>query len=67
MSESLIQVLMRRDDLSRKAARKLIFEAHNEVLEEGLDPDDVLANNFGLEPDYVFDLLEPHLMEEWYE
>lgn len=57
MEESLLQVLMRRDGLSKEEALELIAEARAEVLEDGCDPEEVLACNFGLEPDYLWDLL----------
>jgi hypothetical protein len=57
MSESLKQVLMRRDGLSEEDADCAISDAAEEVL-AGADPEEVLADSFGLEPDYVFDLLE---------
>lgn len=54
--ESLRQVLMRRDDLTGEEADQLIDDARQQVL-DGEDPEEVLLNEFGLEPDYVFDLL----------
>lgn len=54
--ETLKQVLMRRDGLSSREADAAIAEARDEVL-DGADPEEVLAEYFGLEPDYVFDLL----------
>ena len=57
MSESLKQVIMRRDDVSSEEADALINEAR-EAINEGEDPEEVLAEFFGLEPDYIFDLLK---------
>jgi hypothetical protein len=57
MAESLKAVLMRRDNLSASEAQELIDEARSRVL-DGEDPEDILYEDFGLEPDYVFDLLE---------
>lgn len=56
MNETLKQVLMRRDGLSAAEAQSLIDEARERVL-SGDDPEEVLAEEFGLEPDYIFDLL----------
>lgn len=56
MEEGLLEVLMRRDGLWRGEAQELIEEARSRVL-AGDDPEEVLAEEFGLEPDYVFDLL----------
>ena len=55
--ESLKEVLMRRDGLTRREAAEAIAEARERV-REGEDPEEVLAEEFGLEPDYVFDLRE---------
>lgn len=55
--ETLREVLMRRDGLSAEDADCAISDAADEVL-AGADPEEVLAESFGLEPDYVFDLLE---------
>lgn len=55
--ESLKQVLMRRDEMSSVEADEAIRDAAQR-LAEGEDPEEVLMEEFGLEPDYVFDLLE---------
>jgi hypothetical protein len=47
---------MRRDELSAAEAQALIDEARLEVA-QGRDPEEILYEDFGLEPDYVFDLL----------
>ena len=57
MHETLKEVLMRRDGLTAAEANDQIDEACAAV-REGADPEEVLAQDFGLEPDYVFDLLE---------
>ena len=57
MDETLKQVIMRRDDMSSEEADELIAEAR-ESIEGGEDPEEVLAEFFGLEPDYIFDLLK---------
>ena len=51
----LEQVLMRRDGLSLTEARAYIKEAV-ETLPEYDDFEDFMADQFGLEPDYIFDL-----------
>ena len=53
----LHRVLMRRDKMSAEEADEQIREARERVLEDGEDPEDILHDEFGLEPDYVFDLL----------
>ena len=52
----LVSILMRRDGMERDDAEDLLQDARAAV-EEGEDPEDVLADWFDLEPDYVFDLL----------
>ena len=56
MNESLKQVLMRRDGLSSEEADAEIKEARDEV-RAGADPEEILEEFFGLEPDYVFDII----------
>ena len=56
--ESLKEVLVRRDGMTSDEANEEIAFARNLVLEEGEDPEDVLLDMFGLEPDYIFDLLD---------
>lgn len=62
---SLAQTLMRRDGLSPAEADSLISEAAaelNELLASGELPDatDFMADWFGLEPDFVMDVLFFH-------
>jgi len=52
----LKKVLMTRDGLSELEALNLIDEAR-ELVMCGEDPEELLFNEFGLEPDYIFDLL----------
>ena len=47
---------MTRDGLSELEALNLIDEAR-ELVMCGEDPEELLFNEFGLEPDYIFDLL----------
>lgn len=54
--ETLKQVLMRRDGLSAAEAYELIAEARERCL-EGKDPEEILHDDFGLEPDYIWDLI----------
>ena len=56
-NESLLQVLIRRDGLSVNDAKDLIEEARIRVVEDGEDPEEVLREEFGLEPDYILDLI----------
>ena len=56
MEETLKQCIMRRDGLSEDEADSMIEGARQDV-REGADPEEVLLDWFGLEPDFVFDLL----------
>ena len=53
---SIKSVLMRRDGLTEAEADDMIEEAR-ELVANGENPERVLRVEFGLEPDYVFDLL----------
>jgi hypothetical protein len=48
---------MNRDGLTSDEANAMIAEAKERVL-EGEDPEEILYSDFGLEPDYLFDLLD---------
>lgn len=50
------QILMNRDGMSRDEAREALEDARAMVM-DGADPEEVLYEEFGLEPDYVFDLI----------
>lgn len=52
----LEQTLMRRDGLTLREARLAVQYARERV-EMGEDPEEVLFEEFGLEPDYIFDLI----------
>lgn len=56
MDQSIKQILMQRDGMSSDDADDLIEEA-KEAIHDGEDPEEVLSEFFGLEPDYIFDLL----------
>jgi hypothetical protein len=53
----LHRVLMRRDEMAAEDVDEWIKAARRAVLEDGEDPEDILQDEFGLEPDYIFDLL----------
>ena len=60
----IVEILMERDNMSQEEAEDLLNEAKEEaqnVLEEdgGLeDIEDILLDYFGLEPDYIFELID---------
>lgn len=54
----IVKILMERDSMSKEEAEELVNETREEVLAaESLDTDEIIMNNLGLEPDYIFDLL----------
>ena len=52
----LVSILMRRDGMERDDAEDLLQDARAAV-EDGEDPEEILDDWFGLEPDYLEDLL----------
>ena len=52
----LKKILMRRDELSSQEADDLIADMKRQVM-SGIDPEEVLYNEVGLEPDYIFDIM----------
>ena len=58
--ESIIEILMRRDSMTQEEAEQLVEDAKEELyarLEEGKMPYDICVEWFGLEPDYLDELL----------
>lgn len=55
----VVEILMKRDDLSQEHAERLVKETQDEImmLYNPLDADEVLMDYLGLEPDYLFDVL----------
>lgn len=54
--ESLLVTVMQRDGLTRAEAHQQIEEARA-AIREGADPEEILYEDFGLEPDFLFELL----------
>ena len=61
MKTGIKEVLMRRDKMTSEEADELIAEARTELEERiangNSSADDICEEFFGLEPDYVWDLL----------
>jgi len=53
----LKRVIMERDDKTSEEADELINEAKEAIFNMELDPSEALEEFFGLEPDYIFDLI----------
>ena len=59
--KSLKEVLMERDGMSETEAEELIQEAREDMMErlaDGEMPHDICEEWFGLEPDYIMDLIQ---------
>ena len=54
---SVIKILINRDGMSRLEAEKAIKHIRKRVLIDGENPEEILLNELGLEPDYIFDLI----------
>lgn len=54
--ETITEILIRRDGCSPVEAKQLLDHARSRV-QAGADPEEVLEDEFGLEPDYIFELL----------
>jgi hypothetical protein len=50
------KTLMKRDGYTREEAREALHEARKRVF-EGENPEDILYEDFGLEPDYIWELI----------
>ena len=65
--EEIINILMKRDDMSYEDAKALYLDTQSELMDvfEGtsiLTAEEVLMSNLGLEEDYIFDYNEFHKM-----
>ena len=50
------KTLMKRDGYTREEASEALREARERVL-KGENPEDILYEDFGLEPDYIWELI----------
>lgn len=60
--ENIIKILMNRDGVSYDEAKEMYLNCRSELMDalDGtscLDPEEVLASELGLEPDYIFDFI----------
>lgn len=56
----IVQILMRRDGMSQQEAEDLLQEAKQDLherLAQGEQPYDICEEWFGLEPDYIMELI----------
>jgi hypothetical protein len=52
----IVPALMQRDGISQADAEALVEDARARVM-AGEDPEEILLDDFGLEPDFIFDLI----------
>ena len=58
----VVEILMKRDGISREEAEQLVDLTREELTNAAADgdfedPTEIIANNLGLEPDYILDIL----------
>ena len=58
MKNSVIEILMRRDELTRQEAEESIAEVRELMIENPDDAAEILMDELGLEMDYLFDILD---------
>ena len=56
----VVKILMELDEIDQETAEALVRETRNEILnaENVFDADDIIMDYLGLEPDYIFDILD---------
>lgn len=57
----VVKILMKRDSISLEEAIEQVescAEGILEAIESGEDPEEVILNELGLEPDYIFDIID---------
>ena len=58
MENSVIEILMRRDEMTRQEAEESIAEVRELMIENPDDAAEILMDELGLEMDYLFDILD---------
>ena len=57
--EKIIKILMDRDGLDYEEAKSIVKETQEMILNaDVMEADQIMAEQLGLEPDYLFDLLD---------
>ena len=57
MISKVLKILQERDGMSIEDAKDLIDETREMILQEPEDAEQIMAEQLGLEPDYLFDIL----------
>lgn len=56
--DKVIKILMERDGMSRSDAKELVDETRELLLSADIwEADEIMADQLGLEPDYIMDIL----------
>ena len=58
MPNKIVEILMERDEMSQAEAQELLEEARVRFYRDGENPEEILLEEFGIEPDYIFDFIE---------
>ncbi len=58
MKSEIVKILMERDGATREEAEERLSDARKRVQLEGEDPGEILNDEFELEPDYLFELMD---------
>jgi len=58
----IVKILMERDNIDQEIAEALVRETRDEILSlddaDVCEVDDIISEYLGLEPDYIFDILD---------
>ena len=57
MIQRVINILIERDNMTSSEAKDLIDETREMIIREPEDAEQIMAEQLGLEPDYLFDVL----------
>ena len=55
--ETVIRILMERDELTRSEAKAMVEETIDLMLSNPWEAEQILMDELGLEPDYIIDLI----------
>ena len=58
MINPVVEILMRRDELTEQEAEESIAEVREHMIENPDDAAEILMDELGLEMDYLFDILD---------
>lgn len=53
----IVEILMKRDDMTEDEANDLLDEVRDMILENSDSAEDIVLEQLGLEMDYIFDIL----------